>query len=93
MSDPTHGGGGGDDYGEFTGLLQQAEEHAQRAAAAPRAAPPTDAVASAVTRVCQFWPTLRTVLQIALKLPFLSSRVKQVIRDAIPVFDSICSNS
>ena len=92
MSDPTHGSGG-DEYGEFTGLLQQAEEHAQKAAAAPRAAPPTDAAASAVSRVCQFWPTLRTVLQIALKLPFLSARVKKVIHDAIPVFDSICGTS
>jgi|GEM_PF-5844904 len=92
MLEPTHGsGGGGDDYGEFTGLLEQAEQHAQ--AASTRAAPPTNVAANAVNQVCQFWPTLRTVLQIALKLPFLSSRVKKVIHDAIPVFDSICGNS
>jgi hypothetical protein len=90
MSDPTRGSGG-DEYGEFRGLLEQAEQHAEAASTATRARP--DAAATAVTQVCQFWPTLRTVLQIALKLPFISPKVKNVIRNAIPVFEAICGNS
>ena len=95
MLEPTQGSGsgsGGDEAGEFRELLDQAEQHAERASVATRERP-TDAAASAVAQVCQFWPTLRTVLQIAQRLPFISNRVKNVIRNAIPVFDAICENN
>ena len=94
MSDPTRGSGG-DESSEFRGLLDQLEEHAGSAAAAPRESASAEAgeVPAAVTEICRFWPTLRTVLEIALRLPFISQRVKNVIRSAIPVFDRLCPSS
>jgi hypothetical protein len=33
------------------------------------------------------------VLQIVLKLPFIPAKVKDVIKNAIPIFDRFCGNS
>ena len=90
MLEPTHGGGSGsgDDYGEFKGLLDQLERHADSAPAATRGK-----LGEAAGQICDYWPTLRTVLEIVLKLPFIPSRVKDIIRDAIPIFDGFCKNS
>ena len=94
MSDPTRGSGGGDEYGEFRGLLDQLEQHAESASAPSReSAAEAGEVPAAVTEICRFWPTLRTVLEIALKLPFISPRVKRVIREAIAVFERLCPSS
>jgi hypothetical protein len=93
MSDYTQGGSAarsGDDYGEFRGLLDQLDRHAE---SAPAAASRDAAAAAPGDQICQYWPTLRTVLEIVLRLPFIPAKVKDVIRNAIPIFDRFCRNS
>jgi hypothetical protein len=94
MSDPTQGSGSttgsGDDYGDFKGLLDQLEQQAERAPAAGTREGAAAATADPVQQICDVWPTLRVVLEIVLKLPFIPGRVKDVIRRAIPIFDRIC---
>jgi len=92
--------GGGDESAEFHRLLEEAEQHAGRvhgggggggAEAARSAAAGTRA--DPVSEICKFWPVLRPVLQIVLSLPFVPRKVKDVVRQAIDLFNRICHAS
>ena len=86
----SHATTGRDDYRQFRSLLDELEQHGQQAhtltAAVAQGGDPTQ-------QICQFWPTLRTVLQIVLHLPFSPSNVKSVIQQAINLFNRICGGA
>jgi hypothetical protein len=88
-SHESHATAGHDDYQQFKSLLNQLEQHGQQAhtlSAQAAAAPGADPIG----QICRFWPTLRTVLQIVLHLPFIPGNVKTVIQQAITFFNGIC---
>lgn len=77
------------EYTEFNELIQQLETQTSRHAAAPKISPEA-AAANPLSVICQVWPVIRTVLNIALKLPFIPG--KDAIRAAIKLIDGICPN-
>jgi hypothetical protein len=85
----SHATGGGGDYQHFRGLLDELEQHSERHRALTAAAPGGDPI----QQICQFWPVLRTVLQIVLALPFIPPNVKKTIQQAIELFNRICGGA
>jgi len=87
--------GPGDEYGQFSALLQELDQHEQNAGATVASMGAASAGAAAASggigQICTFWPTLKTVLKVVLALPFIPGGVKNVVRQAITLFDGICA--
>lgn len=48
------------------------------------------AIANPIEVFCRLWPTLRSILEFVLKIPFVPGSIKAAIRAMIPVLDSLC---
>ncbi len=76
-----------DQYAELRATLDQLERVDTGGAMAAADA----AAASPIQKFCQVWPTVRGVLELILRLPFIPGPAKTVLRQFIQLANGICS--